>query len=305
VNNNHDTPLQPETPVGENPPQGAIIDYWLGSATHGPVTLEIRDPSGQVVRRFSSADRPENLDADRYFAAEYVKEQPILSAAPGAHRWVWDLRLPRPKAVSYNYSIAAVPGLDTPLDPRGQLVAPGRYTAVLTVDGKSQQVPLDVVADPRVTGADYGAAQAFSTSLYAPMEIAWRGYAETKTVRDALAKRVAEIHDPALLAQAKALQAKLEPSKVPNSGFEGESGTLAALETSAEGSDAAPAAGLRQIALETIAQVNTDWATWQQVKATDLAQLNQRLTAAGLQPIVIPAEADLHVVAPDGGEDLP
>jgi hypothetical protein len=137
------------------------------------------------------------------------------------------------------------------------------------------------------------------------MDIAWRGYAETKTVRDALAKRIAEVHDPALLAQAKALSAKLEPPTAPNAGFEGESGTLAALETSAEGSDAAPAEGLRQIALQTIAQVNADWAAWQQVKASDLAQLNQRLTAAGLQPIVIPAEADLHVAAPPGGEDLP
>src|SRR5437764_593550 len=131
----------------------------------------------------SSTEAPEPLSADRYSSEKYLKPLPTLSAAPGAHRWVWDLRLPRPKAVSYNDSIAAVPGLDTPLDPRGQLVAPGRYTAVLTVDGKSQQVPLDVVADPRVTEADYGAAQAFSESLYAPMEIAWRGYAETKTVR--------------------------------------------------------------------------------------------------------------------------
>lgn len=305
VNNNHDTPLQPETPVGENPPQGVVIDYWLGSAPHAPVTLEIRDHSGQVVRRFSSAETAEKLPADQYFADEYVKPQPVLSAAPGAHRWVWDLRLPRPKAVSYNYSIAAVPGLDTPLDPRGQLVEPGRYTAVLTVDAKSQQVPLEIVADPRVTGGDYAAARAFSETLYAPMQIAWRGYAEQKTVRDALAERIKQMRDPALLAQAKALSAKLGPPTAPNSGFDGESGTFAALETSAEGSDAAPAAGLRQVALQTIAQVNSDWAAWQQVKSADLAQLNQRLAAAGLQPIVIPAEADLHVAAPDGGEDLP
>jgi photosystem II stability/assembly factor-like uncharacterized protein len=305
VNNNHDTPLAPETPVGENPPQGAIIDYWLGTAPHAPVILEIHDSSGAVVRRFSSADRPEQPAADRYFAAEYVRSQPVLSAAPGQHRWIWDLRLPRPKAVSYNYSIAAVPGLDTPLDPRGQLVEPGRYSAVLTVDGKRYEVPLNVVSDPRVTGADYGAARAFSESLYAPMDIAWRGYAEMRTVKDALAKRSAEIHDSSLLADAKALLAKLTPATTPNSGFEGESGILAALETSAEGSDTAPAMGLRQVALQTIAQVNADWAQWQQVKAGDLARFNQRLTAAGLQPIAIPPEQELHVAAPAGGADLP
>ena len=164
----------------------------------------------------------------------------MLGATPGAHRWIWDLRRPRPKAVAYNYSIAAVWGLNTPLDPRGQFVEPGRYTAVLTVDGRQQTATFDVLPDPRVTGADYRAARAFSESLYDPMEKAWRGYAETKAVRDALDKRIGEIRDPALLAQAKALRTKLEPPTAPNAGFEGESGTLGLLETSAEGSDSAP-----------------------------------------------------------------
>jgi hypothetical protein len=215
------------------------------------------------------------------------------------------MRRPRPKAVEYNYDIAAVWGLDTPLDPRGQLVEPGRYTAVLTVNGQSQQVPIDVIADPRVINPDYSAARQFSESLYAPMEIAWRGYAETEAVHDALGKRLAQIHDPALLADAKALQAKLEPPKAPNSGFGGESDTLASLETSAEGSDSAPTPAVRQTAMQTIAQVNADWAAWQQVKSADLAQLNSRLTAAGLQPITIPPEAQLHVGAAEGSADLP
>jgi hypothetical protein len=215
------------------------------------------------------------------------------------------MRRPRPKAVEYSYDIAAVWGLDTPLDPRGQLVEPGRYTAVLTVNGQSQQVPIEIVADPRVINADYSAARQFSESLYAPMEIAWRGYAETEAVRDALTKRLAQTHDPSLLGDAKALKAKLEPPKAPNSGFGGESGTLAALETSAEASDAAPTAAIRETAMQTIAQVNADWAAWQKVKSADLAQLNSRLTAAGLQPIEIPVGAALKAAPSEGGADLP
>jgi hypothetical protein len=215
------------------------------------------------------------------------------------------MRRPRPKAVEYDYSIAAVWGLDTPIDPRGQFVEPGRYTAVLTVDGKSSQVPVEIVADPRVINADYSAAREFSESLYAPMEIAWRGHAETKAVGDELEKRIAAIHDPALLAQAKALQAKLQPPKTPHSGFGGASGTLAGLESSAEGSDAAPSDALRQTAVETVAQVNGDWAAWQQMKTTDLVKLNERLTAAGLQPITVPPENELHLGEPSGGVDLP
>jgi hypothetical protein len=137
------------------------------------------------------------------------------------------------------------------------------------------------------------------------MEKAWRGYAETEAVRDALKQRIAAIRDPALLAEAKALAAKLEPPKTPNAGFEGESGTLAALETSAEASDSAPAAGLRAVAAQAIAWVNGDWAAWQQVKTTDLAQLNQHLAAASLQPIAVPPEAELRVKPPEGGADLP
>jgi photosystem II stability/assembly factor-like uncharacterized protein len=304
-NNNHDTPLTPETPVGQNPPEGAVFDYWLSTASSGPVTLDIRDGSGAVIQHFSSADAPEQLNAERYFQAGWVKPEPALATSAGAHRWVWNMRRPRPKSVEYSYSIAAVWGLDTPIDPRGQLVEPGRYTAVLTVDGKSQSVPIDIVADPRVVNADYSVARQFSESLYAPMELAWRGYAETEAVRDQLGKRIAGIHDPALLADAKAFQAKLQTAPVPNSGFGGESGTLATLETAAEGSDAAPTAALRQTAVSTIAQLNSDWAAWQQVKTADLDALNRRLAAAGLQPIAIPAEAQLNVGASGGGVDLP
>ncbi len=304
-NNNHDTPLTPETPRGENPPEGAVIDYWLGSAPKGPVTLEIRDPSGAVVRRYSSAEAPQPLPSERYFQEGWVKPEPVLSAAPGAHRWVWDMRRDRPKAVEYSYDIAAVWGLNTPLDPRGQFVEPGRYTAVLTVDGKSQTVPVDIVADPRVVGADYHAARAFSESLYAPMQTAWLGYAETEAVRDGLDKRIAQIKDPALLAEAKALRTTLEPPEAPHAGFEAESATLATLETSAEQSDAAPTEALQQTAAATVAQVNADWAAWQKLKNSELEQLNRRLSAAGLQPIVVPAGAALRVKPPTGGADLP
>ena len=57
--------------------------------------------------------------------------------------------------------------------------------------------------------------------------------------------------------------------------------------------------------METIAQVNADSTAWQQLKSGDLAQLNRRLTSAGLQPIMIPTEAALRVAAPEGGVDLP
>ena len=304
-NNNHDTPLAPETPVGENPPDGAVIDYWLGSAARGPVTIEIRDPACMLVRRFSSADAPQTLPAERYFAAGWVKPDPVLSVSPGAHRWIWDLRGPRPAAVEYSYSIAATWGLNTPLTPTGQLVEPGRYSVILTVDGREQRASFDVVPDPRVVGADYHAAAVFSQSLMEPMAKAWRGYAETEALRETLRKRLPTIADPTLRSEAQALIAKLQPSDEPNSGFKGESGVLAGLETSAEASDAAPTAAMQATAAETIAKLDADWAVWQKIRAAELQQLNQKFKAGRLPPVLLPSETELRVAPPHGGEELP
>lgn len=304
-NNNHDTPLAPETPVGENPPDGATIDYWLGSAAKSPVTLEIRDSSGRLVRRFSSSDVPQPLPADRYFASGWLKPEPVLSASSGLHRWIWNLRRPRPAAVEYSYSIAAVWGLMTPLDPRGQLVEPGRYTILLTVDGHEEKASLDVLPDPRVTGADYRSAASFSDSLYEPMARAWRGYAESEALREELGKRLPTIADPTLRSEAQALITRLQPSEEPNTGFKGESAILAALETAAEASDAPPTAAMRATAAETIAKVNADWTAWQQVRGLQLEQLNQKLRSGRLVPVLVPPENELRVGQPTGGEELP
>ena len=46
-------------PPDENPPDGAIIDYFLAQPSSAPVTLEILDAQGKLVRRYSSTDRPE------------------------------------------------------------------------------------------------------------------------------------------------------------------------------------------------------------------------------------------------------
>jgi len=304
-NNNHDTPLAPETPVGENPPDGTVIDYWLGSAPKGPVSLEIRDSLGAVVRRFSITDVPQALPADRYFAAGWIKPEPVLSASAGAHLWIWNMRRARPLAVEYSYSIAAIWGLNTPLTPEGPLVEPGRYTAVLTADGRKQAAIFDVLPDPREIGADYRAAAAFTQSLYEPMAKAWRGYAETEALREALGKRLPAIADLTLRSEAQALITKLQPSDEPNSGFKGESGILAGLETAAEASDAPPTAAMRAIAAETIARINADWAVWQQIRALQLEHLNRGFKAGKLPEILVPPENELRASEPRGGEELP
>ncbi len=144
-----DTPLPPEEPAGENPPDGAILDYLLGETPARPVVLEIRDAAGQVVRRYASDDTPEPKVEPLIVTADWARPARVLPATPGLHRWVWDLRYPAPPASSHEYPINANPHR-TPPEPEGPLVLPGIYTAALVVDGTTLTRTLTVAMDPRV-----------------------------------------------------------------------------------------------------------------------------------------------------------
>jgi hypothetical protein len=147
---NRDTPPPPSTPLGQNPPTGAIINYWIKEGQKGKVTLTISDSAGHLVQRYSSNDKPAELPADRYFEEGWLGKNEQISAEPGMHRFVWDLRYPRPLVLKYRYSIAAVWDKGTPLSPEGTLVLPGYYTLDLNVNGKHNTQSLQVKLDPRV-----------------------------------------------------------------------------------------------------------------------------------------------------------
>lgn len=150
-NENRDTPLPPEIPTTPNPPAGALIDYYFSKPPSGVVSLEILNDKGEVVRNFKSDEKPERPNAERYFAERWLLPLPILSVSAGHHRFLWDLRYPRPSVKEYEYSIAAVPGQDTAALPQGIMVAPGHYTIRLTADGKVLNQTLEVQQDPRTS----------------------------------------------------------------------------------------------------------------------------------------------------------
>ncbi|MEM9758890.1 MAG: glycoside hydrolase [Pseudomonadota bacterium] len=150
-----DTPIPPEEPAGENPPDGAILDYYLPQDVDR-VKLEILDGNGDSVRAFSSDDNPEVLDPNTLPHPTYwIRPPEVLGTGHGHHRFVWDLRYPAPEGVQRGYDIAAVYG-NTSSDPVGPFVHPGVYTIRLTVDGAVYENGLSVVLDPRVeiSGAD-------------------------------------------------------------------------------------------------------------------------------------------------------
>ena len=148
---NTDTPLPPDEPAAANPPDGALLDYYLPSAASS-VTIEILDPKGQLVRKFSSTDKPEISEEElkkQLIPLYWVRRPHRLSTEPGMHRWVWDLHRAAPASMGHEYPIAAVPH-DTPRGPLGPTVLPGTYRVQLTVDGKSVHTTLTVKMDPRV-----------------------------------------------------------------------------------------------------------------------------------------------------------
>jgi hypothetical protein len=133
-------------PLAENPPIGAMIDFYLKANATGSVIIEILDPSGQMIRRYSSEDKPNPVDPNRLnYPPFWARTTEPLPATAGMHRFIWDLR-PTP-----------------PLRPAGgggggggffrggaQPVLPGVYTVKLTVGSKSYMQPLTVKMDPRV-----------------------------------------------------------------------------------------------------------------------------------------------------------
>ena len=195
-NRNTDTPLPPDEPAGQNPPDGAILDYRLARDATGPVTLEILNHSREVVRRFSSTDAPDSLIAGRNVPDYWIRRPRILPAAAGAHRFVWDLHAPAPATARFEYPIAAIAN-DTPREPRGPWVLPGTYTVRLQVDGQSQEQPLEVRMDPRVATPHEALVRQFELSA----QLA-RGMR-----RDSLA-----------LAQVRALRARLKARRTSSPG---------------------------------------------------------------------------------------
>ncbi len=163
-NMNTDTPLPPEEPAGQNPPDGAIINYWLKGTASGPVTLAIVDAADRVVRTYSTADAPDRVEDFGNVPRYWIRPTQILSAAAGLHRFVWDLHHTPAKGVPPSYSIAAI-YQNTPKTPTGPWAHPGPYTVKLTANGRTSTQPLTVKMDPRVKTLPAGLQQQYSLSV--------------------------------------------------------------------------------------------------------------------------------------------
>ena len=318
-NNNTDTPLPPEEPAGENPRDGAMIDYWLGTETSvaaaGTVTLEIVDASsGRVVRHFSSADKPDSVNAKEFNVPMYwVRPARTLSAAPGMHRFVWDLTYPAPEVLTRDYPISAIYH-DTPLHPLGATVLPGAYKVVLTVAGKSYTQPLNIRMDPRVKTLPEELAKQFDLDrkIAVALHQDYEALQHVRSLRAQLKTVVGHGPDKKLATLIKTA-AGLETKAASIEGEEGGYGTrylstpegrslarlnsgFNALVGGLDTADAAPTTQQTAMFVELEKALEEQMSAWSQLKSKDIPELNQELKKAGLPPIdlqkPIPGAAD-------------
>ena len=292
------TPLPAEIPAGENPPNGAMIDYYLKSAATTPVTLEVFDSNNRLVRRYSSADRvppinPKSLD----IPAAWVHPAEPPSAEAGMHRFVWDVHYPGAGG-GRGGMMAAMFGFGG-----GPWALPGDYTVRLTVNGQSYSQPLTVKMDPRVNvsqedlqkqlelaeqisakSAEVGAVARLAAELQEKLRAVAPQVASHKDVASSVDQLSAEV--ASLLGKPPAGElAPGMPEPTDRTTLRYVSGALGQVESAVESDDAAPSADAfaafaqdDQIAVAALEK-------WQLIVSTKLPDLNKDLHRAHVEPI--------------------
>ncbi|HET7395286.1 MAG TPA: hypothetical protein VFK12_02480 [Gammaproteobacteria bacterium] len=288
---NKDTPLPPEIPAGQNPPAGAVIDYWLGAAANSPVQLAIYDDKGRLIREYASDSVAPKLTADQYFPNGWLSPPEHLDAAAGAHRFVWDLRYPRPHALQYDYSIAAIFARGTPVVPEGPMVLPGHYTVRLTAGGKTWSKPLVVKADPReqVSNAVLAEQLDFALKIGKTLDETARTHDAADALHLKLKDMAPRLADkPDLLKQVQALDQRvvaLQATARQPLNLAAVNGHLASLAAEVNDGDRAPPAQYRDVYKLYAGYADSDISAWDAVEKTALPTLNAELKRQGLAPI--------------------
>jgi hypothetical protein len=294
------TPLPPEEPTADNPPGGAILDYYLPADAHS-IEMRIFDKEHRLVRHFSSEVASQSNHALLPIAARWFPVPQSLETGAGMHRFTWNLA----------WGTSGVTESDEPDDgngdvPRGPKVAPGSYLMEFDVDGKlASTETVAIRMDPRCPASTADLVQQFDTSykIFADSLQSRRALAEIDSVKEQLAKVLSGDNPakPPLHEQAQKIQTEIDsilsgssPGSEHAMGLEEANSALTATLNVAEGSER----GTPAQALKLYGQAHGGMAfqvhRWKALKEGPVAELNRHLKAQGSQPIAI-AEIEREV----------
>jgi len=281
------TPLPKDEPLAPNPASGAYIDYTLKVADKQPITLDIFDADGALVRHYSSADQPPAPDPKKSdIALEWVQHPTTLSTTAGMHRFLWSLRY---------RGLPTGEGADAYND--GVWVPPGTYKVVLNAAGQKLEQPLTVRADPRVDLPASAYAQQFALAkrVEEQRERVANASREVKAALESLGKTRSSASHLAgdvdgTTARVQVLSGAHAAANPHNAWAFPANDTNSLLFLSAEldnlllavdGSDAAPSPDAQHGFDAVLPLVDGTLANWEQLKTRDMAALNAKLKAAG------------------------
>jgi photosystem II stability/assembly factor-like uncharacterized protein len=284
------TPLPKDEPMAANPPDGAAIDYVLPRTSKGPVTLTLFDARNRKIWRFDSREKAKLPDAAKLeFAPEWLPRHAILSAAPGMHRFVWDLHYPGP----------ADP--DDPFKAGGVWAPPGLYFVELNADGQTLRQPLTVKPDPRVKippaalerefelaskvhEASKRAAAVLKDAGSLIKALAPRAPHETK-LRPQFAHLAAAVSALSGLPQPSDKRASRPGAPPPPGSLKDIAASLDNLERAVDDADADPSADARAAYAKLATMLSGKLQLWQSLKQKELQSLAGALAAAGEKPL--------------------
>ena len=282
------SPFPPEEPMARNPPDGAVIDYYL-PAKSGAAKLEIFDSKGTLVRRYVSSEKKTEKLTPLPIAERWLPKPAALESSAGMHRFVWDLR--------WNSS-----GTSEELEdegygaPRGPRVAPGAYQVKLTVDGTTFSEPLQVEMDPRskATSAELEQQQSLGLEIFGEVRSSRRALAEINAAKSSLEKLKDQLKDrPQLLGQAENLERAIESLVKGNKatpeamGLEAATSGLQSVLRVVEGGDRTTPQQAIEVYRLTDGAAKSRIEEWEKLKTGELAELNREVEKAGLRPIQI------------------
>jgi len=297
------TPIPLDEPQAENPPAGAVLDYYLREKQTEAVQLEIFDAAGKLVRRFASTDEipktnPDELDIPMY----WVHDAEPLYAEAGAHRFVWDLR----------YAFAGARRRSR-RGGGGPIAVPGRYTVKLTAAGRTISAPLEIKMDPRVKTSPADLERQFR--LASRLAASVGEFSAAVTLSDDLQKQIAARgKEAAGNAELGAALADLEKkvSAVAGSGAGGGFGgfgfaipgnelttlrqvsaAMGTLMGIVESADVAPSTDATAASEKWEAAGRATLARWEVIQTNDVARVNSLLEKAHLQGLKL-GEEKMH-----------